>query len=102
MLFEYINWLNNRPTHSLSMLNKIDSRLIEELNKIFSLNHTFIILAKNEEFAKPLWEVGYQLLNLLVQAYSLDISYQAALLDETHKEIVIRTGVENPVAVFAI
>ena len=101
-LSEYINWDDNRPTHFASILNKIDNRLIEELNEKFSSNHTFIILAKNEDFARSLWEVGYQLLNLLAQAHSLGVSYQAVLLDETRRAIVSRMGVKNPVAVFAI
>ncbi len=98
----YLNWHNNRPTHSLEMLGEIDSDLHNELIKLFPLNNCFIVIGKNENFAIALWEVGYQLLNLLLQAHSLDILYQAALLDETQKTLLRRMGVKDPVAAFAI
>ncbi len=84
------------------MLGEIDSDLHNELIKLFPLNNCFIVIGKNESFAIALWEVGYQLLNLLLQAHSLDILYQAALLDETQKTLLRRMGVKDPVAVFAI
>lgn len=101
-LFKYINWENNRPTHSLSALDTIDSQLLKNLNKRFLLNHIYIVLATNKNSETALWEVGYQLLNLLVQAHSLDISYQAVLLDETLRASISDMTVKNPVAVFAI
>jgi hypothetical protein len=101
-LFRYINWDHGRPTHSLSMLHRVNDRLIKEFNEVQYPNHTFIILGKNEYPTISLWEVGYQLLNLLVQAHSLGISYQASLLDETQRATVSTMGVKNPVAMFTI
>lgn len=101
-LSKYINWSNNRPTHTLSESNKIDDQLFDKLVSSFSSHHRFIILGKNEDFARALWEVGYQLLNLLLQAHALGIPYQATLLDETKKTIVERMGVREPVAMVAI
>ena len=49
-----------------------------------------------------MWEIGYQLLNLILQANSLGVSYQAALLDETKKISVAQAGIAAPVAVLAI
>jgi len=99
---KYINWDRNRPTHALSDVKKVDEALLQQLLSTFSANLGLIILGKNEDFARALWEVGYQLLNLLLQASSLNISYQAILLDETQKSTVGRTGVKNPVAILAI
>lgn len=101
-LSKYINWDNDRPTHSLSVLNKFDDQLLGELSRLFSPHRKFIILGKNEHFARALWEVGYQLLNLTVQARGLDIGYQAALLDETQKKILGDIGIHDPIAILAI
>lgn len=101
-LSKYVNWDNNRPTHSLLALNKIDNQLIAKLEKSFSSNHRFIILGKNEDFARALWEVGYQLLNLLLQAQALDLAYEAILLDENQKEIFRSVGIKDPVSAFLL
>jgi hypothetical protein len=101
-LSQYINWDYNRPTHSLLELGKLDERLFQKLLKLFSSSYGFIILRKNEGFGRALWEVGYQLLNLMLQANSLDISYQTCLLDESQRLTVALTGVPDPVAILGI
>ena len=98
----YVNWHKNSPTHSLEVLGEIDIDLHSELIKLFPSNNCFIVLGKNKNFAAALWEVGYQLLNLLLQAHSLDLRYRAARLDETQKTLVRSIGVNNPIALFAI
>ena len=57
---------------------------------------------KNETFGRALWEIGYQLLNLLVQANSLDIGYKTILLNEKQKISLSNAGVKNSVAVMVI
>lgn len=103
-LSKYINWDSkyDKPTHALAGLNKVDDKLVETLIESFFVNHTLIILGKNENFARALWEVGYQLLNLLLQANSLNIPYQASLLNEKQKSTIVSTGLRNPVAILAI
>lgn len=101
-LFRYVNLHRNRPTHSLEAVGEIDIDLHNELVKLFPLSNCFIVLGKNETFARALWEIGYQLLNLLVQAHALDAAYQAALLDKTHKEIFHGIGINSPVVVVAL
>jgi hypothetical protein len=101
-LSKYSNWGRFRPTHALQQVKKVDEALLQQLLSLFSANHGLIILAKNEDFARALWEVGYQLLNLVLQATSLNISYQAVLLDETQRATVGRTGLKDPVAILAI
>lgn len=99
-----MNWDSNidRPTHTLLESNKIDDQLFQNLKSSFSPNRRFIVLGKNEGFARALWEVGYQLLNLLLQAQALDIPYQAALLDEAQRTLLSGVGVHDPIAIFAI
>lgn len=101
-LLRYLNWHKNRPTHSLEALGEIGIDLHNELIELFPLNNCFIVLGKNENFARALWEVGYQLLNLLLQAHTLGLAYQAALLDEIHKTILRRMHIKNPVAIVAL
>ena len=101
-LSKYMNWHKNRPTHSLEVLGEIQTDLHDELTKLFPLWGHFIVLGKNENSGRALWEIGYQLLNLMLQASSLNISFQAILLDEKQKSSVGRTGVRDPVAILAI
>jgi len=101
-LHKYTNWDDNRPTHALIELHKIESQLHDKLIKLFSANHGLIILGRNEDFSRAFWEIGYQLLNLLLQANSLDISYRAVLLDMAQKTTVAPAGIKDPVALFAI
>jgi len=97
-LYKYINWGSNRPTHTLSEVQKIDEPLFRRLLSSFSANHALIVLGKNEDFARALWEIGYQLLNLLLQAHSLGISYRGVLLDEAQRSTLGRMGIGNPIA----
>lgn len=101
-LSQYINWANNRPTHSLLELRKIDKASLYQLKSSFSLNDKFIVLGKNENFNRALWEVGYQLLNILLQAKALDIPYEAALLDENQKNVLRNIGIKDPVAMITL
>ena len=101
-LSKYMNWKYGRPTHALLELSKMDKRLVQNLAASFCANHGFIILGKNEGFARALWEVGYQLLNLLLQANSLDITHKAILLNEDQKSTVSLAGVKDPVAILTI
>jgi len=97
----YVNWDNNRPTHALSELKEIDKKLFHKSMKSFSENNGFIILGRNEDFARALWEVGYQLLNLVLQASVLNIDYRAFLLDKDQKVIFEDIGIKAPVAILA-
>jgi hypothetical protein len=101
-LSKYINWNKNRPTHSLLELKKIDEGSFYQIKRSFSLNDKLIVFGKNENFNRALWEVGYQLLNLLLQAQALDIPYESALLDETNKILLRNIGIKDPVASIAI
>lgn len=101
-MLKYMNWHNNRPTHALLALNKIESPLYERLLRSFSASRGLIIIGKNEASGRAFWEVGYQLQNLLLQAKSLDISYHALLLHEIQKKTIVSTGIKDPVAILAI
>ncbi len=101
-IFKYVNWKNNKPTHSLSEITTIENKLNKGHLESFSVSSNLIVLGKNENSGRALWKIGYQLLNLILQANSLGVSYQAALLDETKKISVAQAGIAAPVAVLAI
>ncbi len=97
-LFRYINWHRNRPTHSLKVQGEIEIDSQNELTKLFPLGNCFIVMGKNDNFARALWEVGYQLLNLMLQAQALDLAFKAILLDENQKKTFRTIGIMDPVA----
>ena len=101
-LSRYVNWHRNRPTNSLEVLGEIDIDLHNELIKSFPFNNCFVVIGRNKAFATGLWEVGYQLLNLLIQAHALGLAYHAALLDETYKNMFSKTPINGPIAVLAL
>jgi hypothetical protein len=101
-LYKYINWEHERPTHSIQELNQVDEQHSNEVSKLIAPNDAFIILEANEKFARCIWEIGYQLLNLMLQAKTLDIDYSAILLDETQRSIIASLGVKNPIAILAV
>jgi hypothetical protein len=101
-LSKYINWNKNRPAHELLECHKINNNLFQELLRPFSANQGLIVLGRNENYARAFWEIGYQLLNLLLQAKALEIYYQAFLLNEAQKINIRAAGVADPVVVVSV
>ncbi len=101
-LSRYSNWHWNRPTHSLEELSGIEINARKSLKELFPLYNCFIIIGKNENFARALWETGYQLLNLLLQAQVMDLAFEAILLNENQRKIFQQTGINDPVAVLML
>jgi hypothetical protein len=101
-LSRYVNWNDEGPTHSLLELSTIEAGEFKEILAMFFASRAIIVINKNEQFMRALWEVGYQLMNMLVQASSLDFSYSTFLLREREKEKLERVGVADPVAVMAL
>lgn len=99
MLAEYTNWIKARPTHSLLEPKEIGEGLLHQLRGCFPQNDRFIIIGRSEDTSRSLWEVGYQLFNILIQARALDLSYEAALLDESQKCLFAEIGIDRPVAI---
>lgn len=99
-LSRYTNWKDNKPTHALEEVRKVNERAIKAVRDRYRPKNCFLILCRNEDLERALWEVGYQLLNLMVQAASLGLSYEAFLLDENGKRLFQDVGVKDPVAAF--
>jgi len=101
-LSRYINWENNRPTHTLVSLDKVEAPALGELWEAFEQHKDFIVLASNDRLARAEWEIGYELLNVLAQAKALDVSYRAYLLDREQRKILERAGISEARAVVAL
>ena len=95
---KYVNWKDNRPTNSLEQVGKIDTKLLKLLESQYNQNNYFIVLNNNENVARSRCEIGYQLLNLLLQAHALNINYNSSLLNDNQKEIFKKIGINDPVA----
>lgn len=97
-LSTYINWSEKRPTHSLEMMNGIKPLWWEVYQDLISSKSRCIIITKNINSEKGCWEVGYQLLNILIQAKALDINYQLKALDKEKRYM----GNEIPVVAICL
>ncbi len=96
-VWTYVNWKNNRPMHSLEPFNVRARKETGRLSHGLNAGATALVLETKERSGRALWEAGYQLLNILLQAYSLGIGYEPLLLDETRKAEFRKTGIKEPV-----
>ena len=108
-LFHYINW-----TKRFSLLNRLfrekfgwtrgnpthDIRFIRNVNADAQLDgaNAGIILCRNEKTNRALWETGYMLENMLLQAKSLGITYKSKILETEETSQLAEQGVTNAVA----
>jgi len=107
-LFRYINWtkefsLLNRlflryakctrgtPTHDIHFMKNVDS-----LAQLDGADQA-IILSQNEVSNRALWEVGYMLENLLLQARSLDVSYMSKIFSNSEINEMEKKGISKAV-----
>lgn len=108
-LFQYLNWTENfsflnrgllyfpkwtrgNPTH--------DMFFVKNLNITSHLDgfSTAIILCRTEETNRSLWEVGYMLENMYLQAKSLGISYSSKIFKDYETNQLANAGVNEAVA----
>jgi len=100
--YRYENWKNNKPTHNLVVIGEIIEKNWKQILKHFIIQTGIIILKKNENTGRALWEIGYQLQNLIIQASSLSTGYRAVLLDQDEKKLINSIGIENGIAAMVI
>ena len=101
-IYQYVNWKKNRPTHLLEETGDANRRLLEFLNKLLPSYSAYIILSKNEKSSRSLWEIGYQLFNIKLQAMAWDLSYKAVLLSSDQEIWFQNTPIQDPVALVAL
>lgn len=101
-VFNYVNWSMDRPTNHINKITTINSTDSEIIGKFFGPFQTYILLCQNEDYARSFWEIGYQLMNLLVQADALGISYKASLIKPDEIGIFENIGLTRPSAIFMV
>ena len=98
ILSRYVNWRWNGWAHSIESLREVGEELQAELYNLLPPHNCLIVLGRNEHFARSYWEVGYQALNLMLQAKSLNLSYRLLLVNEKQKDILLKIGIKDPAA----
>lgn len=100
-LFMYVNWTTplsecwwttGNPTHDIKSEGSV--------NISFELDdaNIAIIVSRNEETNRALWEVGYTIENMLLQAKSRSISYKTKAFTTDEKEKLKMHGLSDAVA----
>jgi len=111
-LFRYINWTTRflggharyaRYAHYLSWKIGYPTHDIKPLRNVNISDHLdgadiAIILSRNEKSNRSLWEVGYMLENMFLQAKSLGISYKSKVFTKDEIKKLERNGISDPVA----
>jgi hypothetical protein len=101
-VFRYANWDSNRPTHALMPVGELTTKDFESLDDLIAYSDVCIILAGNQDNDKTLWEIGYQLLNTMLQAKSLGISYKAHILDDNQSSRMRIPGIHQIAGLVAL
>ena len=102
-IHQYVNWEDNRPTHSLRKQGNIgQAEMHAFFRNHFPNKQRAVVIGRNDSHARALWEIGYVLLNLLLQAHVLDISYIAVLLDQNNKQLFSSSVIEDPKILIAV
>lgn len=97
-LYRYVNWdaSADRPTHRIERIGDATVGAIRPSQR------AVLILGINEGTKRALWEVGYMMENLILQAVSLGISYRAELIDPSERGRWSRLGIAEPIAAFEL
>ena len=101
--YAYQNWHKKHPTHSLTLRKDVSSAGLQETNRQFpGWNGYLIITAKDDSFVNLL-EVGYQALNIMLQAHVLNLGYEFILLSESQRRsLSSQLGVTQVTALVAL
>lgn len=95
-IYEYINWENDRPTHSIRELGPFHLEHLKSRDNSLVSHQTGFIISRNDRHNRALWEIGYVLTNFLVQARALNISYTAVLLKKDQEKSLQLPSIVDP------
>jgi hypothetical protein len=97
----YVNWRDDHPTHALEPIRLQGGQILRRLKPYGAEGDEVLVIAGNEDSPRALWEIGYQLLNMLLQSHSLDLHYQAVLFGHEPRAILQEAGVTGAQAAIA-
>jgi hypothetical protein len=89
---EKFRWTRGNPTHDIRFVRNVD------ISSQMDGHEEAIILCQNEHTGRALWEVGYMLENVFLQAKSLGISYESKVFSADKASQLNELGVANAVA----
>jgi hypothetical protein len=93
---EKFGWTRGNPTHDIRFVRNVE--IASQMNG----HDEAIFLCKNEQTGRALWEVGYMLENMFLQARSLGVSYESKILSANEALPLGKIGITNAVAAFFI
>jgi len=93
---EKFRWTRGNPTHDTQFVRNV------EIGPQMQGHEEAIFLCQNENTGRALWEIGYMLENMFLQAKSLGISYESKIFSSDDISQLDKTGVTNAVAAFFI
>jgi hypothetical protein len=93
---EKFRWTRGNPTHDVRFVGDVDVR--SQMNG----HEEAILLCQNEQTPRALWEVGYMLENMFLQAKSLGISYESKIFSADEILQLGKMSVPNAIAAFFI
>jgi hypothetical protein len=103
MLSRYINRRRgSKWAHALDTSDRVNPGAWTSLLKAHDPFDCFVVFGRNENSGRALWEIGYQLLNAMLQAVSLELKYRALLLNEHQRETFRNSDLKDPIAVLAM
>jgi hypothetical protein len=92
LMWEKIKWIQGNPTHDTKPVGDID------VSAYMDGFETAIVLCQNESTNRALWEVGYMLENMFLQARSLGISFGSKIFTDHEIVQLADQGLPNAVA----
>lgn len=93
LFLNFAHFMRGNPTHDIESMSKTLP------NSLFLDGYeNAILLCRNEQTNRSLWEVGYMLENLLLQCRSLDITYSLKILKKEDTACLEKLCSSEPVA----
>ena len=91
---EKFRWTRGNPTHEIQFFRNAD------ISSQIDGHEDAIILCQNEYTGRALWEIGYMLENMFLQATSLGISYASKIFSSDEIRWIEKKGMSGAVATF--
>jgi hypothetical protein len=89
---EKLRWTRGNPTHDIRFVRNV------QIDSQMDGHEQVILLCQNEHTGRALWEVGYMLENIFLQARSLGISYESKIFAKNETSQLNELGVPGVVA----
>lgn len=100
--YQYVNWKKNHPTHSIKKERDLAVEQMKHLSNEFPAMKYAVLIRRNDNHARAFWEIGYEALNIILQATALEISYNLVFPNDNQKKILEQYGMDEIEVVISI